>query len=471
MRPEPSAPASRRPSPVRAGRAGALVGALSLLALAGCSAEEDTGPDTLTIAVVDNGDLEVLQELSPAFLEEHPGVEIEWVRQGENELRETVSTDVGTGAGRFDVASVGTYEAQVWAGQELLTPLTDMPDGFDPEAFVPEVRDALSADGTMQAAPFYGESSVTMYRTDLLEEVGVEMPDEPTWEDVLAAATAVDEQTDAAGACIRGKAGWGENGAVLTAMAHSYGARWFDEDWRAQLDSEQWRSAAETYLALAALAPDGVAEAGYSENLALFQEGECGVWVDATSAASFVTDPEVSTVAEDVGFAMAPGTPEGRASNWLWSWALAIPASSDNSELAREFVTWATSSEYAGLVAEDRGWAAVPPGSRVDLYDNPDYLEAAEPFAELTLESIRTSDIAEPSSEPVPYVGMQYVDVPAFQSLGNAVGQQLTQAITGDLDLDEALERSQWVADQTIEQTRLLADQEDAEADSESTED
>ena len=471
MRPRPTSPARRRALPRPARRTGGLVGVLTLLVLAGCSGEEDTGPDTLTVAVVDNGDFDVLEELSTAFLDEHPGIEIEWVRESENELRETVSTDVGTGAGRFDVASVGTYEAQVWAGEELLTPLTDMPEGFDPDAFVPEVREALSADGAVQAAPFYGESSMTMYRTDLLEEAGVELPDEPTWDDVVSAATAVEEQTGTAGACIRGKAGWGENGAVLTSMAHSYGARWFDEDWRAQLDSEQWRSAAETYLALAALAPDGVAEAGYAENLALFQEGECAIWVDATSAAGFVTDPDASSVAEDVGFARAPGTDEGRPSNWLWSWALAIPASSDDPELAREFVTWATSSEYAALVAQDRGWAAVPPGSRVDLYDNPDYLEAAEPYAELTLESIRSSDIAEPSTQPVPYVGMQYVDVPAFQSLGNAVGQQMTQAITGDLDLDEALERSQWVADQTIEQTRLLADQEDAEADSESTED
>ncbi|WP_130011625.1 ABC transporter substrate-binding protein [Serinicoccus sediminis] len=471
MRPRPTSPARRRALPRPARRTGGLVGVLTLLVLAGCSGEEDTGPDTLTVAVVDNGDFDVLQELSTAFLDEHPGIEIEWVRESENELRETVSTDVGTGAGRFDVASVGTYEAQVWAGEELLTPLTDMPEGFDPDAFVPEVREALSADGAVQAAPFYGESSMTMYRTDLLEEAGVELPDEPTWDDVVSAATAVEEQTGTAGACIRGKAGWGENGAVLTSMAHSYGARWFDEDWRAQLDSEQWRSAAETYLALAALAPDGVAEAGYAENLALFQEGECAIWVDATSAAGFVTDPDASSVAEDVGFARAPGTDEGRPSNWLWSWALAIPASSDNPELAREFVTWATSSEYAALVAQDRGWAAVPPGSRVDLYDNPDYLEAAEPYAELTLEAIRSSDIAEPSTQPVPYVGMQYVDVPAFQSLGNAVGQQLTQAITGDLDLEEALERSQWVADQTIEQTRLLADQEDAAADSESTED
>ncbi len=31
------------------------------------------------------------------------------------------------------------------------------------------------------------------------------------------------------GVCLRGKAGWGENMAFLTAMSNSFGARWFDE--------------------------------------------------------------------------------------------------------------------------------------------------------------------------------------------------------------------------------------------------
>lgn len=435
--------------------------AVPLLLLAGCGGGDDEGEasgQTLTIAVVDNGDLDTLQEMSGAFLEDHPDVEIEWVRESENELRETVTTDVGTGAGRFDVATIGTYEAQVWADQELLTPLTDMPEGFDPEAFIPQVSDALSFEGTLQAAPFYGESTFTMYRTDLLEEVGMELSDEPTWEEVLEAATAIDEQTDTNGACVRGKPGWGENTAVVTAMAHSYGARWYDEEWSPELDSDAWRQASETYLSLAELAPEGVADNGYTENLALFQDGECGIWVDATTAGSFVTDPDASSVAGDVGFAAAPGTEGGRGSNWLWAWALAIPEGSEDAELAKEFITWATSAEYAELVAEQDGWAAVPAGNRTDLYDNAEYTDAA-PFAPLALDAIETSDISEPSTQPVPYTGMQYVDVPAFQSLGNAVGQQYSSAIAGELSLDEVLERSQWVADETIEQTRLLAEQ------------
>ena len=47
---------------------------------------------------------------------------------------------------------------------------------------------------------------------------------------------------------------------------------------------------------------------GFNENLSLFQQGKCGMWIDATVAASFVTNPDDSTVADKVGFALAPDT-------------------------------------------------------------------------------------------------------------------------------------------------------------------
>ncbi|MGB3686470.1 MAG: sugar ABC transporter substrate-binding protein [Ornithinimicrobium sp.] len=430
--------------------------------LTGCeSADSDPEPsDTLSIAAVNNGDFTRLQELSQAFLEEHPGIKIEWIIEGENEIRETISTDVGTGAGRFDVVTVGTYETPLWAEREWLLPMTEMPSGFDVDGFIPSIRQSLSFEGEMYAAPFYGESSFTMYRTDLFEQAGVTMPDRPTWSDIIDRAATVSESTDVDGVCLRGKAGWGENMALMTAMANSYGARWFDEEWVPQLDSAEWADATENYLELAEYAPSDVASNGFQENLALFQEGECAMWVDATSAASFVTDPEASSVADDVGFAYAPGTGLDKQSNWLWSWALAIPETSTNEELAKEFISWATSSEYADLVASEYGWANVPPGARTALYENQDYLDAA-PFAELSLESIEDADAQQPTVQPVPYEGVQYVDIAAFQSIGTAVGNQLSDAVAGEVGADEALENSQWVTERVIEQSRAVEDTDD----------
>ena len=99
------------------------------------------------------------------------------------------------------------------------------------------MRNGLSHDGTLYAAPFYGESSMVMYRTDLMEEAGLEMPEAPTWEFIREAAEAMtDRENEVYGICLRGKPGWGEGGPS-SPVANSFGARWFDEDWNAQFDS------------------------------------------------------------------------------------------------------------------------------------------------------------------------------------------------------------------------------------------
>lgn len=330
-----------------------------------------------------------------------------------------------------------------------------MPAEYALEDILPTVLESLSVDGRPYALPFYGESSFTMYRTDLFEQAGATMPQEPTWEDLLAGARQVQEATGVDGVCVRGKPGWGENTALLTAMANSYGGRWFDEEWTPQLDSEPWAQTMQTYVEMGALSSADLATQGYTENLARFQAGECAVWVDATAAGSFVSDPEVSQVAGDVGFVAAPSGGTDRGSNWLWAWSLAVPASSEHQDVAREFVAWATSSEYTELVAAEHGWANVPPGTRTSLYSNPEYLAAA-PFAEQTLTAITSADPEDPTVEPVPYTGVQYVAVPEFQGIGTAVGQQFTDALTGERTPEEALENAQWVTAKVAERIRFI---------------
>ena len=165
--------------------------------------------------------------------------------------------------------------------------------------------------------------------------------------------------------------------------------------------------------------PPGASSNGFNENLALFNAGKCGMWIDATVAASFVTNPKESKVADKVGFALAPNTGLGKNANWLWAWSLAIPAGSKKIEAAEKFIAWATSKDYTKLVASKEGWANVPPGTRTSLYQNPEYLKAA-PFAKLTLASIDTADPNNPTVKPVPYVGVQFVAIPEFQGIGTA---------------------------------------------------
>ena len=104
-------------------------------------------------------------------------------------------------------------------------------------------------------------------------------------------------------------------------------------------------------------------------------------------------------------------------------------------------VAWATSKEYLALVAENEGWANVPPGTRTSLYENPEY--AKVPFAKMTLESINSADPKNPTVDPVPYVGVQFVAIPEFQGIATSTGQQFSAALAGSTSIDDALQNAQ----------------------------
>jgi sorbitol/mannitol transport system substrate-binding protein len=135
-----------------------------------------------------------------------------------------------------------------------------------------------------------------------------------------------------------------------------------------------------------------------------------------------------------------------KSSGWLWTWALGIPQGTANSGAAWKFVSWATSKSYDQLVAAKYGWAAVPPGTRTSLYQTPAYQQQAKPFAAITLASINSTDPLHPTVNPVPYVGVQYVDIPQFESLGLQVAQQIAGAIAGTESVSQALKTSQAAA-------------------------
>src|SRR5216684_3549864 len=419
---------------------GALLCSVALLTVAAPLLAQTT----LTIGTVNNGDMIRMQGLTSEFTAKNPDITVKWVTLEENVLRQRVTTDIATKGGQFDILTIGTYEVPIWAKQKWLVPLDKLGADYDAKDLLPKISDAVTVSGKLYAAPFYGESSMVMYRTDLFQKAGLTMPEQPSWDFVIDAAKKLtDKSAEVYGVCLRGKAGWGENMAFLTAMANSFGARLFDEKWQPQFSSPEWKKTLVTYVDLMkAAGPPGASSNGFNENLALCNAGRCGMWIDATVAASFVTNPKDSKVADKVGFALAPNAGLGKNANWLWAWSLAIPAGSKKVDAAEQFVAWATSKGYTELVAAKEGWANVPPGTRTSLYQNAEYLKAA-PFAKLTLASIDLADPNHPTVKPVPYVGIQYAAIPEFQGIGTAVGQQFSAALSGATSVDAALAAAQ----------------------------
>ncbi|WP_277591111.1 ABC transporter substrate-binding protein [Pseudomonas chlororaphis] len=401
------------------------------------------GAQTVTIATVNNSDMIRMQKLSKAFESEHPDIKLNWVVLEENVLRQRLTTDIATQGGQFDVLTIGMYEAALWGAKGWLQPMQNLPAAYDLQDIFPSVREGLSAKGTLYALPFYAESSMTYYRTDLFKDAGLVMPEHPTWEQIGEFAGKLNKpEQEHYGICLRGKAGWGENMALITTLANGFGARWFNEQWQPEFTGPEWKNALAFYVdTMKKAGPPGASSNGFNENLALFNSGKCAIWVDASVAGSFVTDKSQSKVSEHVGFTYAPQQVTDKGSAWMYSWALAIPTSSKAKDAARTFATWATSKEYGALVAAKDGIANVPPGTRASTYSEA-YMQAA-PFARVTLESLKVADPTRPTLKPVPYIGIQLVTIPEFQAIGTQVGKLFSAALIGQTTVDQALAAAQ----------------------------
>src|SRR5437870_60191 len=429
------------------------LGALGLLiALVGgaCSGGAGGGgggsQTTITLGAVDNPSMADLKKLVPDFQSAHPNIKVNIVTLPEDQIRQQVTQDVATQSGRFDLFTIGTYEVPLWAKLgwlQNLSPYIAKDSSYSPDDLIPGIKTALSYQNDLYAVPFYGESSMLMYRKDLLAAKGITMPDHPTWAQVADAANKVNNPGSGLnGICLRGLPGWGEQLAPLDTVVNTYGGRWFDPQWNAQLNTPQWHDAVSFYINLLKTAGEpGAGNAGFTECLNAYNSGKVAMWYDATVAASNFT----GAAAANSGYAFAPHVVMDW-SGWLWAWALGMPSSSKKKDAAWTFADWATNKECIKLVGTKLGWARVAPGTRTSTYSIPEYQQAAGAFAQVTLDSIAHADVTHPTVQPVPYVGVQYVDIDEFQQLGDQVSQEFAKVIAGGQTVDQAIARAQLLA-------------------------
>ena len=404
----------------------------------------------LVIATVNNGHMIEMHRQSKAFEAANPDIKLKWVTLEEGVLRQRVTNDIATKGGQFDIMTIGMYETPIWGKKGWLAEIKPTAE-YDVDDLLPAMRNGLSVDGKLFAVPFYGESSMLMYRKDLADKAGITVKERPTWAEIKELAAKIhDPKNGVYGICLRGKPGWGDNMAFLSTLVNTSGGQWFDMNWKPQLESKPWKEAITFYVDLLKnYGPPGSSANSFNEILALYNEGKCGMWIDATIAASFITDPKQSKVADKVAFAQAPTMVTPKGANWLWAWSLAIPAGSQKVEAAQKFILWATSKDYVNLIGKEVGWGNVPTGTRKSTYANAEFLKVAK-FAAAEKLAIDTANPADSTLPKSPYVGVQFAAIPEFQSIGTTVGQEMSAALAGKKSIDDALKAGQVAAEREM---------------------
>jgi sorbitol/mannitol transport system substrate-binding protein len=431
--------------------------AAGLTLTAGCAGAGSLGgsANEVTIALVSNSQMADAQKLSSEFEKANPGTKLKFISLSENQARAKITMSTAMGGSQFDVVMISNFETPQWAKDGWLLNLSDYAKktpGYDENDFIPSLRESLSYEGNMYSVPFYGESSFLMYRKDMFEQAGIKVnPDpsyQPTWQEVAGWAEQL-KTDDRAGICLRGKPGWGEVLAPLDTVINTFGGRWFDDQWNAQLNSPEVKKAVNFYVDTIKKSGElGASSTGFQECANLFGQGQTAMWYDATSAVSTIEDPKTyPDLVGKIGYLPAPIV-EKPNSGWLYTWALGIPKAAKNPDGAWKFISWMTNKDYMKLVGEKLGWERVPPGSRTSTYtDLPEYKAVSKSYAPLTLQSITNATPNKPTVQPVPYTGVQFVGIPEFQDLGTRVSQQISAAIAGQKSVDDALAQAQQYAE------------------------
>ncbi|MEU0225985.1 sugar ABC transporter substrate-binding protein [Streptomyces sp. NPDC006284] len=446
----------RRP---RATLATAAAGTLLAPLLSGCwvgAGGAGSGGDAINVLMVNNPQMVELQKLTADHFTAETGIKVNFTVLPENDVRDKISQDFANQAGQYDAATLSNYEIPIYARNDWLHEMDSYvaeDPAYDEKDVLGPMRESLTGDdGKLYGQPFYGESSFLMYRKDLFAEAGLTMPEHPTWTQVASFAERLDgSEPGMKGICLRGLPGWGELMAPLTTVVNTFGGTWFDQDWQARLDSPEWEKATKFYVDLVREhGQSGAAQSGFAECLNNMTQGKVAMWYDATSAAGSL-DAAESPVKGKVGYAPAP-VEKTDSSGWLYTWAWGIQKASRNTDKAWKFVSWASSKEYEQLVGDEVGWSNVPAGKRASTYENPAYRKEAAAFQEMTREAIEGAKPKDPGVQPRPAPGIQFVGIPEFTDLGTKVSQEISAAIAGRQSVEEALEKSQQLAEKISEE-------------------
>ena len=432
----------------RAFLAGSAGGAA--LALTGCATGTEQlfsggGSGThITVAIVSNSQMEDAISLSPLFEQEHPGIHLDFVSLPENEARAKITADVSTQGGEFDVVMISNYETPMWSANGWLVNLSryiNNTPGYDAQDFLPQLRATLSHKGDLYSVPFYGESSFLMYRKDLMTKYGITMPrSQPgsRWRRSPRPSTRrpgwhLHARRPGLGGG-PGPDGHGDQHlrrpVVRPAVAGPADQHRGDErGHRLRVAGAEVRRA-------------GRACCWFLRVRHAVQPGRRGHVVRRHLGRGHDRGPGQQQGGGQERLRLGPD-PGGLPSGWLYTWSLAIPKTSPHKQAAWDFISWMTSKTYIKTVGQKLGWSHVPPGSRFSSYQIPQYKKLSAVYGPLTLQSINATNSAHPCLKPVPYTGVQFLDIPEFQDLGTNVSEQFSAAIAGSQSVQYALSQAQ----------------------------
>lgn len=345
-----------------------VVALLALGTVSACSSDDDGGSDVIQVTLANHVWTDIMKDKIPEF-EKETGLTVQLTQLGEDQLSDQYNVKLNAGTSELDVMMYRPLqEGKLFAQNGYMADITDRVDensDWDWADFQEGPVSVTTYEDRVVGVPLITESEVLYYRTDLLEDAGLQPP--TTLEELEDAAKTISEANkDIAGFVART-----ERSAAVTQFSgflFSFGGDFFDGD-TATLDSPEALEAYEYYgRMLDDYGPANVStDMSWPEAAAIFAQGQAAFYTDASSLYQNLALPENSTVSDVLGYAPFPEGPAGSKPYNVPSWALGMNERSKNQDNAWKFIEWATSPEMV-LEVQQEG----VPGARNSVWNDPD---------------------------------------------------------------------------------------------------
>ena len=384
--------------------------------------------------------------LTPEF-EALTGIKVRYDKVPPGQIRQKVVLDLSAKTANIsthaaDPMYIPLYAANKWT--EALEPylndskLTDRA-WFKFEDMVESWRKADMVDGRSYGLPFMGETTIQTYRKDLYDAKGLKPAE--TFDEIIANAKALHNPGSRMwGFCLRGMPGAGQNMYIYPSIFRAYGASWFDASGKIRVNSPEALAALEWYVSTNnTYGPQAAQNWNWPDIADAFSQGTLASYIDGSSAAPVLTNPERSKVIGKIGYARWPKGPSGKRVGSIWNWALPINAALP--EKARHatwlFIQWACSEETQARTSfKWKGPNKRYDVNRVSMWKNPDYLAsistAGYNFINATIDGMtQDSDV---DWRP---------RVPQWPAIGETMAKIVQSALVGQIKPKQALDDAQ----------------------------
>ncbi|NLG72971.1 MAG: sugar ABC transporter substrate-binding protein [Chloroflexi bacterium] len=274
-------------------------------------------------------------------------VQVDFV--GWAEIHDKTVTTLASGGGGYDIVFIPNANAAEFAAGDWFEPVNDLIPDSERSQWLESVVDLYTFDGDLIAVPWYSGGAHMAYNTEILEAAGVNPAEILTWDDFMAACEAI-KTSGAAEFCFSPSAKYPGNFYYnWGTMVKSSGGEFFDADGNPvfQNDDIALRTLQmfETAMAEGYFDPAGIALDDY-ETLIEFGTGKTAFLLDSTwSVTQANSNTELSGVTGKTGIMLIPGTAEQRSGGYIYAGGLGLLRTSENKEVAKQFIMYLTSEE------------------------------------------------------------------------------------------------------------------------------